>query len=117
VQVICVDKTGTLTTNAMAAVRAATPTSGGIATYTMSDATGRPSGHIRAAGASSPLAEPASVQGLLYMALCAAVCSNSSIGHDVMTGEPKHVGDSTEVALRWFSDRVGLPPLSERQVP
>ena len=59
-QVICVDKTGTLTSNAMAAVRMAVPTSTGIASYTM--APSRQPARIRPADKATPLSDPTSVQ-------------------------------------------------------
>ena len=99
------DKTGTLTSNRMTVVRAAAPTSAGVAAYAMPSA----SGLIQDAQ-KRPLADPAAVQGLLYLALCSSVCNNSTLAQDVGAGPgARHVGDSTEVALRLFAERVGLP--------
>ena len=46
------------------------------------------------------------MQGLLYLALCAAVCNDSTLGS---SAGARHVGDSTDVALRIFSEAVGIP--------
>ena len=115
IQVICVDKTGTLTSNTMAAVRAAAPTTTGVAAFTLTGSAGHAPRHIVATGTAQRVAEPAEVQGLLYLALCSALCNDSALSFDEH-GVPKHLGDGTEVALRLFAEGVGLPGGAERQV-
>lgn len=117
-QVICVDKTGTLTSNAMSVMRAAVPTSEGLAAYRVhghADSSARRihpctgGAGARQQASDTPLRDPAELQGLLYLALCASLCTDSSLAWDPSSGAAKHVGESTEIAMQLFAETVGLP--------
>ena len=117
-QVICVDKTGTLTSNAMSVLRAAVPTSEGLAAYRVhghADSSARRihpctgPGGARQQASDSPLRDPSELQGLLYLALCASLCTDSALAWDASSGAANHVGESTEVAMQLFAETVGLP--------
>ena len=109
--VICVDKTGTLTSNAMAAVRAAVPTAAGITAYTLPAPHVAAVGRVCAAESGQALPDATEVQGLLYLALCASVCNDSTLARTGVDGAMgQNVGDSTDIALRLFAERIGLPP-------
>jgi P-type Ca2+ transporter type 2A len=121
-QVVCVDKTGTLTTNAMCVARVATPASMGRLhefTVNVSEAPSPPSGDrpssIAEANTLKRLARPSDVPALLWSALAGSVCNDAELTLDETTGEFTHVGESAEAALRLFAERVGLPGWLEAQ--
>ncbi|MBW3022596.1 calcium-translocating P-type ATPase, PMCA-type [Candidatus Woesearchaeota archaeon] len=84
VDIICTDKTGTLTKNQMTVTRIFFNNK-----------------EINAQKATEKELESA---GQLF--LCGALCNNSSIGSDEK-GNKKYLGDQTEIALRRISDRLG----------
>ncbi|KAI8472408.1 MAG: hypothetical protein J3K34DRAFT_453784 [Monoraphidium minutum] len=108
--VICSDKTGTLTTNQMSVVRVCCLQSpaGDIAQFEVSGTTFAPEGVVSDARG-GPLAEPAAQPCLLNAALCSALCNDSSLAFRPDTGGYSRVGESTELALRVFVEKVGLP--------
>jgi magnesium-transporting ATPase (P-type) len=59
---------------------------------------------------------PADMQALLFLAQCSAVCTNSSLNFDSESGNAMHIGESTEIALQLFAEKVGIPPATASQV-
>lgn len=116
-QVICVDKTGTLTTNTMTVTRAAIPSMHShlrefsIATHTPPPAPGP----TRTSSAptiidlqtGAAVERPADIAGLRVAATVGAVCNDAKLTHDLSTGKFSHVGESMEGALCLFAERVG----------
>lgn len=139
--VICSDKTGTMTTNQMSVVRVATvarPVAAspqevvkeGSNKYSIEEfeVTGTlyaPEGRVLKASSSSERAEvaiPADVPTLLQTAACASLCNDSHLTYSTDRGTYQRVGEATEVALRVFAEKIGLPgylamPSALAQVP
>ncbi|KAH7623060.1 putative Calcium-transporting ATPase 3, endoplasmic reticulum-type [Nannochloris sp. 'desiccata'] len=127
--VICSDKTGTLTTNQMSVVRiAAVANSAGVLQeFEITGTSYAPEGRVfhsssssAAANAGTPssskekeIAMPADYPALLQSAACAALCNDSHLTYAVDKGIYQPVGEATEVALRVFAEKIGLPGYSE----
>ncbi|WIA41984.1 hypothetical protein OEZ86_009286 [Tetradesmus obliquus] len=117
--VICSDKTGTLTTNQMSVVKVACLRSskGDVAEYEVTGNTYSPQGSISELGRPAALRQPASQPCLWYAAMNSALCNDSTLSravqrlHAVLPGRQRQlpVGESTELALRVFVEKVGLP--------
>jgi magnesium-transporting ATPase (P-type) len=118
-QVICVDKTGTLTTNAMVVSRAAIPSQrSNLWEFSVSTHIPAPTpGSARATAVPSivdvasgaAVERPADIEGLRVVATIGAVCNDATLSHDLSTGKFSHVGESMEGALCVFAERVGQP--------
>ncbi|GBF97625.1 calcium-transporting ATPase endoplasmic reticulum-type [Raphidocelis subcapitata] len=108
--VICSDKTGTLTTNQMSVVRAAVIQSpdGELAEFSLTGTTHSPEGRVLDARG-APLAAPSSQPALLQAAMCSSLCNDSAFSRRPDGDGYARVGESTEVALRVFTEKVGLP--------
>ncbi|MCI25821.1 calcium-transporting ATPase 3 endoplasmic reticulum-type-like, partial [Trifolium medium] len=52
---------------------------------------------------------PAQSQCLLHMAMCSALCNESTLQYNPDKGKYEKIGESTEVALRVLVEKVGLP--------
>lgn len=118
--VICTDKTGTLTTNAMTATRFCvvkamdSPGADGPAADCLSefrvDGEGySPVGDVRAGVSSGVVARPAENAATLHLAICASLCNEAALAYDDKTRRFEKVGESTEAALRALAEKVGLP--------
>jgi magnesium-transporting ATPase (P-type) len=117
--VICSDKTGTLTTNAMTAtrfcvVKAVDPPGNGPAADCLSefrvDGEGyAPNGDVRAGVSSSVVARPAENAATLHLAICASLCNDATLAYDEKTRRFEKIGESTEAALRALAEKIGLP--------
>jgi len=152
--VVCSDKTGTLTTNAMCVqkmcvVDRTKPSSrnntGGAATSSGRDINNNdsmqhttllrefdvegnsyaPDGLILEAsiGIISPrqqrfntnnvgkdvVKHPADLPSVLHLSICASLCNDSTLTFDLNKHEYAKIGESTEVALRVLSEKIGLP--------
>eukprot|EP00195_Chlamydomonas_chlamydogama_P002978 CAMPEP_0202921722 /NCGR_PEP_ID=MMETSP1392-20130828/77545_1 /ASSEMBLY_ACC=CAM_ASM_000868 /TAXON_ID=225041 /ORGANISM="Chlamydomonas chlamydogama, Strain SAG 11-48b" /LENGTH=1097 /DNA_ID=CAMNT_0049615311 /DNA_START=39 /DNA_END=3331 /DNA_ORIENTATION=+ len=119
--VICSDKTGTLTTNQMTVSKAAlisTSSTKGVEAlhYDISGTTYSSEGSILGPNGML-LKQPAEASpALLHMAACAALCNDSNVVAGPQPGTFQRIGEPTELALRAFCEKVGLPP-SESPLP
>jgi magnesium-transporting ATPase (P-type) len=117
-QVICVDKTGTLTTNAMTVERIAIPSALSQLCEFKVDPNVRPgyqgAGHaIREFSTHSPVERPADVAGLRLAATAGAVCNDATLSVDESTGKITHVGESMDAALCVLAEHVGMHSMPE----
>ncbi|KAL4181762.1 hypothetical protein AMTRI_Chr12g239000 [Amborella trichopoda] len=110
--VICSDKTGTLTTNMMSVSKICVVSSvhrGPVSTeYTVTGTTYAPEGIIFDA-AGLQLEFPAQFPCLLHIAMCSALCNESTLQYNPDKGNYDKIGESTEVSLRVLAEKVGLP--------
>ncbi|KAG2429498.1 hypothetical protein HXX76_010734 [Chlamydomonas incerta] len=111
--VICSDKTGTLTTNQMSAVGCAVVQScaaGGssLMEFSITGTTYSPDGMILGPSG-AVLQRPADSPCLLHLAMGAALCNDSALVYRPDKGTYQRIGEATELALRVFAEKVGLP--------
>ncbi|KAM7520924.1 hypothetical protein LguiB_019886 [Lonicera macranthoides] len=110
--VICSDKTGTLTTNMMSVSKICVLHSVSdapmAAEYSVSGTTFAPEGFIFDS-TGVQLEFPAQFPCLLHTAMCSALCNESVIQYNPDKRNYEKIGESTEVALRVFAEKVGLP--------
>mmetsp|Transcript_31412 Transcript_31412/g.66524 ORF Transcript_31412/g.66524 Transcript_31412/m.66524 type:complete len:1046 (+) Transcript_31412:172-3309(+) len=101
--VICSDKTGTLTTNEMSCVELVLPvTKSEMAKHSISGITYAPVGEI------SPPVNGASTQ-LAMASSVASLCNASSIEYDSKGHKYVRVGEPTEASLKVLVEKIGLP--------
>lgn len=110
--VICSDKTGTLTTNMMSVSKICVFNSAEhgplVAEYGLSGSTFSPDGIVFDSNGIQ-LDFPAQLPCLLHSAMCSALCNDSVLQYNPDKGTYEKIGESTEVALRVFAEKVGLP--------
>ncbi|KAI3958883.1 hypothetical protein MKX01_023559 [Papaver californicum] len=110
--VICSDKTGTLTTNMMSVSKICVAHSvrhGPItAEYCVSGSTYAPEGVI-SDNAGTQLEFPSQSPCLLHIAMCSALCNESTLQYNPDKAKYEKIGESTEVALRVLAEKVGIP--------
>ncbi|KAL2655047.1 hypothetical protein AAZV13_04G043300 [Glycine max] len=110
--VICSDKTGTLTTNMMSVAKVCVVESAKrgpvVSEYSVSGTTYAPEGIIFDS-TGLQLDFPAQLPCLLHMAMCSALCNESTLQYNPDKGNYEKIGESTEVALRVLAEKVGLP--------
>lgn len=110
--VICSDKTGTLTTNMMSVSKICVLRSVHhnpvTAEYGVNGTTYAPEGAILDNGGNQ-LDIPAQQPCLLHIAMCSALCNDSSLQYNSDKGTYEKIGESTEVALRVLAEKIGIP--------
>ncbi|XP_010230478.1 calcium-transporting ATPase 3, endoplasmic reticulum-type isoform X1 [Brachypodium distachyon] len=110
--VICSDKTGTLTTNMMSVSKVCVVRSVHqrpiTDEYSISGTTFAPDGFIYDAG-ELQLEFPPQSPCLLHIAMCSALCNESTLQYNPDKKSYEKIGESTEVALRVLVEKVGLP--------
>ncbi|KAF5842393.1 hypothetical protein DUNSADRAFT_7378 [Dunaliella salina] len=108
--VICSDKTGTLTTNQMSVIKVAAvqSSSSQLAEFDVTGTTFSPEGMVLGPGG-VVLRQPADTPCLAHAAQCAALCNDSQVFVAQKTGKLQRIGESTEIALRVFAEKIGLP--------
>ncbi|XP_038886243.1 calcium-transporting ATPase 3, endoplasmic reticulum-type isoform X1 [Benincasa hispida] len=110
--VICSDKTGTLTTNMMSVSKICVVHSvlhgPQLSEYNVSGTTYAPDGIIFDSSGVQ-LEFPAQLPCILHMAMGSALCNESTLQYNPDKGSYEKIGESTEVALRVFAEKVGLP--------
>ncbi|XP_072972020.1 calcium-transporting ATPase 3, endoplasmic reticulum-type isoform X2 [Typha angustifolia] len=110
--VICSDKTGTLTTNMMSVLKVCVVQSVHRSSitdeYSVSGTTFAPDGLIYDASGMQ-LEFPAQFPCLLHIAMCSALCNESTLQYNPDKKTYEKIGESTEVALRVLVEKVGLP--------
>lgn len=112
--VICSDKTGTLTTNMMTAVRLAALAghAGALAEFEIAGTSYAPEGKVLDGVTGAEVAFPADLPCLLQAAVCSALCNDSHLTYAADRGVYQRVGEATEVALRVLAEKIGLPGYS-----
>ncbi|OEL38425.1 Calcium-transporting ATPase 3, endoplasmic reticulum-type [Dichanthelium oligosanthes] len=110
--VICSDKTGTLTTNMMSVSKVCVVRSVHqrpmTDEYSISGTTFAPDGFIYDASGLQ-LEFPPQSPCLLHLAMCSALCNESTLQYNPDKKCYEKIGESTEVALRVLVEKVGLP--------
>ncbi|WVZ60446.1 hypothetical protein U9M48_010466 [Paspalum notatum var. saurae] len=110
--VICSDKTGTLTTNMMSVSKVCVVRSVHrrpmTDEYSISGTTFAPDGFIYDASGLQ-LEFPPQSPCLLHLAMCSALCNESTLQYNPDKKSYEKIGESTEVALRVLVEKVGLP--------
>ncbi|XP_020402506.1 calcium-transporting ATPase 3, endoplasmic reticulum-type [Zea mays] len=110
--VICSDKTGTLTTNMMSVSKVCVVRSVHqrpmTDEYSISGTTFAPDGFIYDADGLQ-LEFPPQSPCLLHLAMCSALCNESTLQYNPDKKSYEKIGESTEVALRVLVEKVGLP--------
>jgi len=109
VDVICSDKTGTLTRNEMMVADVVLPDGANPAAPVQVDGEGyTPTGTFRRSDASI---EPGDIPGLLDLARCGSRCSDARLEQDDQHWTP--VGDPIEAALLTLAMKAGLDPKAD----
>lgn len=110
--VICSDKTGTLTTNMMSASKICVLHSAHhnpiTLEYGVHGTTYAPEGAIFD-NDGLLLDLPSQQPCLLHIAMCSALCNESSLQYNPDKGTYEKIGESTEVALRVLAEKIGIP--------
>ncbi|BGP53665.1 hypothetical protein JCM8202_003566 [Rhodotorula sphaerocarpa] len=105
--VICSDKTGTLTTNQMSVSRFALPGSDGLKQYQVEGTTYAPTGHIL--DSDGTRATPTSLDNptVARLVQIAALCNDAKVAYSAENDTYTSVGEPTEAALRVLVEKVG----------
>jgi len=123
--VICVDKTGTLTTNQMAArkiilaTEIASGSSPGFVDFDVEGSSYTPIGTVKLAASKQsspsvkyapPIEDPAAAYpGLTDLARVASLCNDSRLEYDAVQNRFVCTGEPTEAALRVLVEKLGVP--------
>ncbi|GAA93404.1 hypothetical protein E5Q_00045 [Mixia osmundae IAM 14324] len=104
-QVICADKTGTLTTNQMSVARLVVASASGLDDYSVEGSTFAPVGRVL--NASGQAVTAAHNQGLARLGQIACVCNDAKISYNEDTNAHGNVGEPTEAALKTLAEKLG----------
>ena len=108
--VICSDKTGTLTTNEMSCVEVVLPTNKAeMSAHTVSGITYAPVGAVE-----PPVDFGKSSAQLGMLSSIASLCNSSGIEYDAKGAKYVRVGEPTEASLKVLVEKIGLPDGSEQ---
>ncbi|CAG8637181.1 13591_t:CDS:10, partial [Acaulospora colombiana] len=104
--VICSDKTGTLTTNQMSVSNLAiVDTRGSLVQYTVEGTTFSPDGNLRDRSGNIP----ALSESLVKTAEIATLCNDSKIIYQAEKSSYQNLGEPTEAALKVLVEKIGNP--------
>ncbi|KAI0736836.1 calcium-transporting ATPase [Fomitopsis betulina] len=108
--VICSDKTGTLTTNQMSVSKffIAGNGSGSLREYSVEGTTFAPHGSVRSAGGKEASAELRSLP-IQLLAEISALCNDSKVVYNADKGTYTNVGEPTEAALKVLVEKLPCP--------
>ena len=109
--VICSDKTGTLTTNEMSCVELVLPvTKDEMAKHTVSGITYAPTGDI-----TPPVDFNGAGEQLAMASTVASLCNASALEYDTQHEKYVRVGEPTEASLKVLVEKIGLPDASDQK--
>ena len=109
--VICSDKTGTITTNEMSCVELVLPvTQNDMTKHSVSGITYAPTGEVTPAVNFSK-----SATQLSMVSSIASLCNASSIEYDSKNGKYVRVGEPTEASLKVLVEKIGLPDAAKQK--
>jgi len=110
--VICSDKTGTITTNEMSCVELVLPvTQNEMTKHSVSGITYAPIGEI-----TPPVNFSKSSAQLKMASTIASLCNASSIEYDSKQSKYIRVGEPTEASLKVLVEKIGLPDVAEQKI-
>ncbi|BGP13640.1 hypothetical protein JCM10213_007817 [Rhodosporidiobolus nylandii] len=106
--VICSDKTGTLTTNQMSVAKFAVVEDGKLEEYDVEGTTYAPTGAVLSDG--SPVSNQVLArQSIARLAEIASLCNDAKIAYSSDNDSYTCVGEPTEAALKVLVEKIGLP--------
>ncbi|KII89028.1 hypothetical protein PLICRDRAFT_40683 [Plicaturopsis crispa FD-325 SS-3] len=108
--VICSDKTGTLTTNQMSVSKflVIDANTGAPTEYVVEGSTFSPHGSVTSADGKEAAAELRS-ETLQRLAEISAICNDAKIAYNPAKGAYTNVGEPTEAALKVLAEKIGCP--------
>ncbi|GAA5877535.1 hypothetical protein JCM16303_003368 [Sporobolomyces ruberrimus] len=115
--VICSDKTGTLTTNQMSVARFAIVKDGGLEEFKVEGTTYAPSGAISSdTGAQLDTRDLHSTPSIPRLAQICSLCNDAKIAYSSDNDTYACVGEPTEAALKVLVEKLGHPSLESRSL-
>ncbi|KWU41721.1 calcium-transporting ATPase [Rhodotorula sp. JG-1b] len=105
--VICSDKTGTLTTNQMSVSRFALPTAAGLKHFQVEGTTYAPTGHILQSDGTRATPTSLDNPSVARLAQIASLCNDAKVAYSAETDTYASIGEPTEAALRVLVEKIG----------